>query len=49
MPHEKFSCTHLTEHRIETHDNLPINVKQYRYPQILKNEIERQIENMLKI
>jgi hypothetical protein len=40
-------CTTLTQHKIDTTDDKPINVKQYRYPPAHQMEIDRQINDML--
>ena len=47
LPDEKLNMTNMAEHKIIVIDNIPINVKQYRYPPMLKDEIERQIKKML--
>ncbi|KAK0073196.1 hypothetical protein PV325_010104 [Microctonus aethiopoides] len=36
-------CTYLTEHKIETNDEQPINIERYRYPPAQHEEIEQQI------
>ena len=41
-------CTRLTEHEIILKDPKPINVRSYRPPECHKNEIKRQIDDMLK-
>ena len=41
-------CTWLTEYEIILKDRKPINVRRYRPPECHKNEIKRQIEDMLK-
>ena len=33
--------------RINTTDERPINTRQYRYPPVLKEEINRQVESLL--
>ena len=48
VPTEKLSSTRIIEHAIETTDKIPVNVKQYRYPQTLRDEIHKQIDKMLK-
>jgi len=45
---EKLGCTTITEHKIATSDEQPINTKQYRFPPIHKDEINRQVNEMLK-
>ena len=34
-------------HRIPTNDDIPINLKQYKFPISLKEEVERQVQEML--
>lgn len=46
-PGEKLTCTTATKHRIRTVDDLPIHTKTYRYPNIHKPEVEKQINEML--
>ena len=42
------TCTDALSHNIPTkHDTPPINVKSYRYPQIHKEEVDKQINKML--
>lgn len=44
---EKLSCTTAIKHSIKTRDDLPIHTKTYRYPNIHKAEVDRQINEML--
>lgn len=44
---EKLSCTTAIRHRIKTKDDIPIHTKTYRYPNIHKAEVNRQIEEMI--
>lgn len=48
LPVEQLSSTHILRHRIPTVDGYPINTKQYRFPQIHKTEINRQVQELLK-
>lgn len=48
LPGEPLGATSMSKHRIFTTDDRPINVKQYRYPQIHKEEIQRQVDEMLE-
>jgi len=48
LPGERLGCTTITEHKIATSDEQPINTKQYRFPPIHKDEIDRQVNEMLK-
>ena len=41
------SFTNLIKHRIETRDELPVHAKSYRYPYCHKQEVQRQISEML--
>ena len=45
---ETLSFTHNIKHQIITNDEIPIKSKIYRYPYIHKDEIQRQILEMLK-
>jgi len=36
------------QHQIPTTDNWPINTRQYRFPQIHKEEINKQVEGLLE-
>lgn len=47
LPGDPLPLTKLTEHIIHTLDDVPINVKQYRYPPCHKEEISSQIKEML--
>jgi len=48
LPGEALGATKVLRHRIFTSDDRPINVKQYRYPQVYKEEIQRQVDDMLE-
>lgn len=49
LPGDKLSVTNLLEHSITLKDNVtPVYVKPYRIPHSLKNEVEKQIQDMLK-
>jgi Retroviral aspartyl protease. len=47
LPGDELPATHLVKHRIITNDEGPVNIKQYRYPPAHKQEVERQVEDML--
>ncbi|XP_033362977.1 uncharacterized protein LOC117241106 [Bombus vosnesenskii] len=47
IPRDTLEATEVLEHRIITTDNIPINTKQYRYPPIHREEINRQIQELL--
>ena len=42
------SHTSVIKHKINTTDDIPIYTRQYRYPQVYKKEIEKQIEDLLE-
>lgn len=44
---DKLSYTNAAEHNITTIDDFPIHVKQYRYPPVHREEINRQIDDLL--
>lgn len=48
LPGDKLKGTNKITHAINTTDNIPICVKQYRYPPIHKNEIKTQINKLLE-
>ena len=43
LPGDKLQCTDRVYHRIPTTDDLPINTKQYRFPVVHREEIDKQI------
>lgn len=45
---DSLSMTNLTEHEINTENHPPISVKTYRYPEVHKAEVEKQIKKLLK-
>lgn len=45
---ENLSFTNRIKHRINTQNDIPVYAKIYRYPEIHKREINRQIEEMLE-
>lgn len=45
---DKLRHTNVTHHTIPTTDNLPIYVKQYRYPPVHQEEIDRQLNDLLE-
>lgn len=48
LPGDNTPCTDLTQHLIEVTDNRPINNKSYRPPEKHKEEIDRQVKEMLE-
>ncbi|XP_025161592.1 uncharacterized protein LOC112590101, partial [Harpegnathos saltator] len=47
LPGEQLTSTHVLQHRIPTIDEYPINTKQYRFPQTHKQEIDKQVQELL--
>lgn len=45
---EPLTSTNVVKHRIRTKDDIPVHSKLYRYPAIHKEEVENQIEKMLR-
>ncbi|KAL7291593.1 hypothetical protein TKK_0014634 [Trichogramma kaykai] len=48
IPGEKLPGIDKVQHHIATIDEKPINVKQYKYPHALKDEVNKQVQEMLK-
>lgn len=48
LPNDKLSCTNLLKHEIKVTDPTPISSKIYRFPEIHKKELDKQINKMLK-
>ncbi|KAL6427138.1 hypothetical protein ACFW04_008640 [Cataglyphis niger] len=48
IPGEKLTATHVIQHQIPTTDDQPLNTRQYRFPQVHKEEINRQVEELLE-
>lgn len=48
LPGDSLPATDLIEHKIETTDEIPVQVKQYRHPPGHKDEIAKQTAQMLK-
>lgn len=44
---EKLEITNAIQHSISTIDEVPIHTKQYRYPPIYKEEIDKQVGKLL--
>ncbi|CAB0029810.1 unnamed protein product, partial [Trichogramma brassicae] len=42
------SATHIIEHAIYTKDDAPINARPYRFPAALREELHRQVNEMLE-
>lgn len=47
IPGEQLGATNVLKHKINTTDDKPINVKQYRFPPIHKEEINKQVSELL--
>ncbi|KAL6417715.1 hypothetical protein ACFW04_012557 [Cataglyphis niger] len=48
LPGSKLGFTSVIKHKIATSDEQPINTKQYRFPPVHKEEIEKQIKELLE-
>ena len=44
---DKLGSTNVTQHTIITTDEVPIKTKQYRYPLVHKDEINKQVDSLL--
>ena len=47
LPNDKLSKTFVITHKIPTIDNIPINVKQYRYPSHLRDMVQKQVQELI--
>jgi len=47
LPDDKPECTNVIKHTITTVDEQPVNTKQYRFPPIHKDEIDKQVKQLL--
>ncbi|KAL0128587.1 hypothetical protein PUN28_003742 [Cardiocondyla obscurior] len=48
IPGEMLTFTQVLQHQIPTTDDQPINTRQYRFPQKHKEEINKQVDELLK-
>lgn len=48
LPDERLGYTNATKHAISTTDEHPIHTKQYRFPPIHKDEIDKQVRQLLE-
>lgn len=48
LPGDKLGSTDVLKHKIATTDEIPINTKQYRYPQVHKQEIQKQVDALIE-
>lgn len=47
LPNDLLTCTNKIAHKITTTDERPISTKQYRFPPVHKDEINKQINSLL--
>lgn len=47
LPGDKLSCTNAVKHEIPTSSTIPIHTKSYRFPEVHKPEVQKQIDQML--
>lgn len=47
LPHERLTKTNAVTHTIRTRDEIPTHTRQYRHPQVHKEEINRQVGELL--
>lgn len=45
---QKLTFTHNIKHKIRTVDDIPIHTKSYRYPQIYEEEVQQQVQKLLR-
>ena len=45
---QKLGAASTVMHRIPTIDDIPVNIRQYKVPILLKEEVERQVNELLK-
>lgn len=45
---QRLSFTHNIKHKIRTVDDIPIHTKSYRYPQVYEEEVQKQIQKLLR-
>ncbi|XP_037870373.1 uncharacterized protein LOC119629252 [Bombyx mori] len=48
LPNEKLTYTNAIQHDIKTTSEVPIHTKTYRFPEIHKKEVDKQINDMLE-
>lgn len=48
LPEEKLNYTSVLKHRIPTVNEIPIHTRQYRFPVVHKDEINRQVNELLE-
>lgn len=48
LPNEKLGATTYAEHTIHTTDDVPVHAKQYRLPPVHKEEVNKQVQTLLK-
>ena len=45
---DELSCTNVSKHRILTIHDYPVNIKQYRLPHRLRDEVEKKVNELLE-
>lgn len=48
LPSDKLGYTNVTKHNINTTDEQPVHTKQYRFPPMHKDEIDKQVKQLLE-
>lgn len=48
LPNDRLGHTDIASHKITTIDDRPIHTKQYRYPHVHKEEINKQVQDLLE-
>lgn len=48
LPGDHLECTSAAEHSIHTSDSCPVFTKQYRYPPVHRDEIDKQVKELLR-
>lgn len=47
LPGEKLKGTNVLQHEIRLTDDVPVHIRQYRYPPVHREEIKRQVKELL--
>lgn len=48
LPHDRLDITNAAQHFIPTINNVPVHMKQYRFPPIHRDEVETQVSELLR-
>lgn len=48
LPNDQLTCSNILEHSIQVTDPTPITSKIYRFPEVHRTEVEKQVNKMLK-